>query len=66
MTVPRITRALACQRAGAHLAAAVARRDALTPAEAARAAHTPTGPSLAELERRIAARRSETAGERAA
>ena len=57
---PRPTRNQACARAGSLLAEAVARRDALTPEAAARLAHTPTGPSIPELEARIRARRAST------
>lgn len=39
------------------LARARARRDSIPPAQAAREAYVPGGPSLAELERRIRARR---------
>lgn len=41
-------------------------RDSLPVEEAARQAYTPTGPPLAELERRIAARRGLTGAEAAA
>lgn len=44
--------------AGAAFAAARARRDTLPVAEAARRALRPGGPSLAELEARISARRA--------
>jgi hypothetical protein len=53
--------------AGAAFAEAYAILDdpAVPVAEAARRAHTPTGPSLAELEQRIATRRAELQGRRA-
>lgn len=58
---PRPTRDQACARAGQLLAEAVARRDALTPEAAARAAYSPdAGPSIPELEARIRARRAST------
>jgi len=44
--------------AARHHAEAIARLDSRTPHEAALAAYEPGGPSLAELEARIAARRS--------
>ncbi len=50
--------AAAVAEAAAIIAAARYERDTLPVAEAARLAWTPTGPSLAELERRIAARRT--------
>lgn len=43
------------------IAEAVYLSETLPVAEAARLAYTPTGPSLAELERRIAARRARLA-----
>jgi len=53
------SRSEACRRAGIHLAAAVARRDALSVEDAARAAHTGTGgATLPDLERQIRARRT--------
>lgn len=52
--------------AGAALAAAIERRDALSPRQAAEAAHRPGGPSVDELERRIAARRASQAQQPAA
>lgn len=48
----------AVANAGAALAAARARRDALPPGEAAAEAYVPGGPTLAELEARIAADRA--------
>ena len=66
MTVPRTAQHHAIVAAGTCLAEARALRDSLPVAEAARRAYTPTGPSLAELEHRIAARRNATVGERAA
>jgi hypothetical protein len=51
------TRDEAIERAARALADGIALRDSLTPADAARAAWTPGGPSIAELERQIRADR---------
>ncbi|WP_159622709.1 hypothetical protein [Ruania rhizosphaerae] len=51
------TRQEAIRAAGAAIAEAYAQLDELPVEEAARAAYTPTGPPLAELEQRIRARR---------
>lgn len=45
--------------AGAALADAIAERDAMTPRQAALAAHRPGGPTVDELEARITAQRAE-------
>lgn len=52
--------------AGAALAQAITERDALTPRQAAVAAHRPGGPPVDELERRITALRQEADGRRPA
>lgn len=52
------TRAEAIEAAGQILAAGRRAQAQLSVADAARAAYTPTGPPLAELERRIAAERA--------
>ncbi|KMM44883.1 hypothetical protein CWIS_13760 [Cellulomonas sp. A375-1] len=51
------------QRAGEAIAAARARQAARSVQDAARAAHRPGGPSIAELEQRIAARRAAQSAE---
>ncbi|MFD6030512.1 hypothetical protein ACFWE5_07335 [Cellulosimicrobium funkei] len=56
----RPTREQCIAAAGRTLAVAYQQLDELPVAEAARRAYTPTGPSLDELERRIAARRGLT------
>lgn len=53
-----MTREQAIAEAGAALAEALAERDALTPRQAAEAAHRPGGPSVDELEQRISAQRA--------
>ena len=53
------SRAEAIRRAGEHLAAAIELRDSLSPEDAARAAYTPTGPSIEELTARIRAEREQ-------
>lgn len=52
-----MTREECIAAAGVALAAAEEHLQALTPRQAAEAAHYPGGPSVDELERRIAARR---------
>ncbi|PZG27289.1 hypothetical protein C1I98_33475 [Spongiactinospora gelatinilytica] len=56
------TREQALAAAGRVLAEARARRDALTPLEAARLAHEPGGSSIEELAERIQAARHRSAG----
>ncbi|TFV49547.1 hypothetical protein [Blastococcus sp. TF02A-35] len=57
MTGGRPSREECFAAAGAALAAAIERRDALSPRQAAQAAWRPGGPSVDEIERRITARR---------
>lgn len=52
------TRQECIDAAGAALAQALAEQDELTPRQAAEAAHRPGGPSVDELEHRIAAQRA--------
>lgn len=49
----------AMQRACAAFAEGYRRRDSMTVEDAARAAYTPTGPSIAELEAKIRAQRAQ-------
>lgn len=56
-TVARPSRAECIAAAAAAIAEGRRQRDTLPVKEAARIAYTPSGPSLEELERRIAARR---------
>lgn len=55
---PQPSREECIRRAGEAIAAARARQAARSVQDAARAAHRPGGPSIAELEQRIAARRA--------
>lgn len=55
----------AISEAGWVLAQGTARRDSLTPEEAARAAHVPGGPSVDELAARIRSQRARSKGDAA-